>query len=271
MGHASSSLRLRSDSWAAFPRSPRNWQAGDVTSVSVLATGRSRAGRRFAPTHELALLDRAATACGALPGAHRGLLVVSELAGPLGIPDLTALVGDLAAVRARLALPVDPLLNEVDAGVVAVAHPVVAKSRANIARTLGWPVETVQRRLPGLTRSGALLEVASDRYLRPRAIAPLGRIYAVEAKVRDWKAALHQARTYNVWADGYVLVMGPLAESSLVKLQAEVEADRGGLVVDNKWRRRPTVRQLPAARRLWASEHLIAALSIEDYHPSVAP
>jgi hypothetical protein len=43
------------------------------------------------------------------------------MVGPIGIPDLTALVGAADRLEARLALGVPPLLNEIDAAIVAVA------------------------------------------------------------------------------------------------------------------------------------------------------
>ena len=62
------------------------WQGVLVTQATVRKSSRPRAGRSFAPTHELALLDPAREACSALPGVHRGLLIVEELAGPIGVP-----------------------------------------------------------------------------------------------------------------------------------------------------------------------------------------
>jgi hypothetical protein len=69
-----------------------------------------RPGSRFEPTHELALHEDALAACASLPGSHRNVFAVREMVGPIGIPDLTALVADLALVRIRLAV-----LNQLDA------------------------------------------------------------------------------------------------------------------------------------------------------------
>ena len=140
-----------------------------------------------------------------------------------------------------------------------------------LAKALGWPLGTIMRRLPGLIRSGALTEVRSDRYVRPAALRPLGRLYAIEAKVRDRGAAVQQARTYAAWADSYVLVMGALGPRPLQLLLDEVELDRGGLVVDGRWLRRPVARSLDPARRFWSAEHFVAAVRAGGYQPSVAP
>ncbi len=234
-------------------------------------TSRPRAGKRFAPTHELALIDDAISACASLPGAFRGVSVVGEMTGPIGIPDLTALVGPEDRLHARIALGIPPILNEVDAGVVAVAHASRGLSVEQLAAAVGWPVETVSRRLPHVLRSMALVEERPGRYRRPPALAPFGRIYAIEAKVKDWRRGLRQVRSYSVWADSYVLVMGLLSQSALVQLRREVAADRGGLVVDGEWLLRPRLHTLPPARRLWAAEHLLAAVTATNYQPSPAP
>jgi hypothetical protein len=235
----------------------------------VLETSRPRAGRRFEPTHELALEVPAIRACESLPGARHNLVVVRELVGPVGIPDLTALVGNPAVLKARRALDVPPLLHQVDAAVVAVAHYHIGQTPAALARALAWPESTVRRRLDALLSSGAIEEVRPGRFVRQPALVPLGRIYAIETKLEKWRRALRQARTYSVWADSYVLVMGSLAPGSLSQLSTQVAADRGGLVVRGKWIRRPAVHKLARSRRLWASEHLVAAITTADYQPSV--
>jgi hypothetical protein len=89
----------------------------------------------------------------------------------------------------------------------------------------------------------------------------IGRIYAIEAKVRDWSGALRQVRSYGVWADAYVLVMGELSPKITGHLRDEVENDRGGLVVNGKWLRRPVLGHHSNARRLWASEHVVSAMT----------
>jgi hypothetical protein len=200
------------------------------------------------------------------------LLVVKELVGPIGIPDLTALVGKQDDLEARLALEVPPLLNEVDAAVAAVAHVKAARTPSALAAALAWPEQTVRRRLPGLVKVGALHQAGPNSYIRPSELKPLGQLLAVEAKVRDWRAALRQARTYTVWADNYVTVMGALSVRVVDQMAAEVRADKGGLVVDGKWEVRPRNRKLRPQRRLWASEHLVAGLVGDDrYQPSATP
>jgi hypothetical protein len=142
-------------------------------------------------------------------------------------------------------------------------------SRA-LATALGWSIETITRRLSSLLRSGALIATRPDRYVRPAAPGPVGRLYAVESKVRDRRAAVRQARAYSAWTDSYVLVMGPLSRRPLDLLLSDVDADRGGLIVDGQWLRRPVIRPVDRVRRLWSAEYYVAAVC-DSYQPSVAP
>jgi hypothetical protein len=226
--------------------------------VSV-ETSRPRAGRRFAPTHELEVVPDALEAARQLPGADRGVLVISEMTGPNGIPDLTALVGDPSALHRRLTCDIRPLLNEVDAGIVAVASPRLWRSPSELADALGWHESTVRRRLPALVKAGAVLQ-RGDRITRLPELQPLGRVYALEAKVRDWRSAMRQARAYSLWADSYVLVLGRSTEAATQLALEQVKADRAGLVVEGRWRRRPIPNKLAPAKRLWAAEHIVAAI-----------
>jgi hypothetical protein len=226
----------------------------------VISSAKPRGGRRFEPTHELELDEDAIHAAAALPGAHRGLVVLREMAGPFGVPDFVAVVGSRGNLDDRLALDVRPLLNQVDAGVVAAAAPRAGRTPEALAVRLGWPLESVRRRIPHLVRGGALLQDEAGRYTRPAALQPIGRLYAIEAKVRDWRRALKQARTYSVWTDSYVLVIASLGPAAIMTALEATDTDGAGLVVEGRWLRRPRLGSRTDAQRLWGSEHVIAAL-----------
>lgn len=230
-----------------------------MTYAIEIATSTPRAGRRFEPIQERELHQDALAAVQGLPGAARGLIVVPEFAGPLGIPDFTAYVGDIDRIRRRHRLDVDPVVNELESGIVSAAYSKRPSSSRDIAHALGWPVETVAERLRGLVRRGALIETSSGKYVRPESLEPSGRLYAVEAKVNDWRSALRQVRTYRVWADSYVLIMGPLTTRARAAVTAEVRRDRGGLVIEGHWVDRPRLGYTTARRRIQAAELFAAA------------
>jgi hypothetical protein len=87
-------------------------------------------------------------------------------------------------------------------------------------------------------------------------------MYAIEAKVKDWRRALRQARTYSVWCDSYVIVMPELGLGSMEAAQNFVAADGGGLMLGGTWVLRPRLAKRSAAQRLWGSEHAIAAFYV---------
>ncbi len=228
--------------------------------TDITATKRPRPGRRFEPVAERDLESSALLAVQALPGARAGLMLIQEVAGPFGVADFVAVVGSNDRLRERVALGVPPLLNEIDAGIVAAASPKRGRNVASIAERLGWPLSTVERRLPALLKSGAVRELRPGRFVRPEPLVPIGRLYAVETKIRDWRRALKQARTYRLWCDNYVIVMPALSTSSLVEAHAAVDEDDGGLFVAERWLRRPRLRRSDPARRLWGSEYIVAAV-----------
>lgn len=237
--------------------------------TAVRHTSAPRPGRRFQPIREADLDGDALSACSALPGAYRGVFVVREMTGPIGIPDLTAMVGGADALQARSKLDVPPITHQVDAAIISAASPKISRTADALSRSLGWPVSTVARRVPGLVERGALIAVDQRRFVRPAALQPAGRIYAIEAKVRDRVAAVNQARSYLSWADSYVLVMGPLGSGPLGLLTSAVEADHGGLVVAGTWIRRPRLSKRLGSHRFCASEHFFAATRGYQIQPSV--
>lgn len=240
-----------------------------MARLQVKDSKRQRPGRRFVPVEELRLQPDALRAIRALPGAHREVSVFREVAGPFGIPDFVAIVGPRSVLRKRLALDVPPLLNEIDAGIIASTAPRAGRTIDKIATALSWPLPTVERRIPLLLKVGALQDLGEGRYVRPDALCPVGRLYAIETKVKNFKRALRQARTYALWCDNYVIVMPQLSDASIFSAQEAVAADRGGLVVGGRWIQRIRAGDLPVARRMWGSEHLVAA-ALGEGSPALA-
>jgi hypothetical protein len=221
---------------------------------------RSRPGRRFAPTVEQQLAPVLRDLASRLPGAAAGVTVIAEMAGPTGLPDLVA-VPVSPRLAARLALPCPPLLTWSDARLAAACSTTRAWSVSTLARRLDADDVALRRRLRRLVVQGAL-EAGSSGYRRVPDLQPVGRLYALEAKVDDWSAGLGQALRYGGWADASAAVLGQLPRD---RSKAVTQAtDLGlGLALGARWLVRPRVRRLALARRLWASEHVVAALAAE--------
>jgi hypothetical protein len=100
----------------------------------------------------------------------------------------------------------------------------------------------------------------------------VGRLYAVENKVSDWKRAVRQGRSYQLWCDAYIVVMESLRAEPRAGLLAATAEDGAGVVIAGRWLSRPRVRQRASWRRLWGSEHVIAALGhgSESLRPSIS-
>ena len=224
-----------------------------------VASAKVPRGKLFEPIEEVALHPVLRQLAMRLPGASRGVLMVPEFVGPYGVADLLVVtyVGDKLANR--LALGIDPLLSELDAALVVVAHPLKPRTISELAAAVGRTERAIRRRVSGLVSRGALVETTAG-YMKPSALRPVGRLWALEAKVSDWRRGVGQANRYGVWADGSALVL------SRVTNEADVisSASRLGLGVAHgpRWLIRPTLRPQNDATRLWASEHLIAALAL---------
>jgi hypothetical protein len=227
--------------------------------LDVVPSGRLKPGIRFAPGAELDLHAAVGPLAVALPAARVGVTLVGEPPGPFGIPDFVAVYGARDRLESRLRLAVPPLLNQVDAGIVAALGEVRPLSTESVARRTGWQQETIERRLPGLVRTGAVQVAGAGTFVRPAALTSIGRLLALEVKVRDWRRAVLQGRTYASWCDTYAIVLGRLSGSMSDDVVAQVRGDGAGLAVDGRWIVRPRLPQTTSTS-LWGSEHLVAAL-----------
>lgn len=224
-------------------------------------------GRLFASLHEKDLfphlqpLARQLARQDTHPQGHV-LILIPELVGPYGVADLVACYLDRQRLAARLALLVPPLLNEIDAALIAAASVRQQHAPGALARRLGYPERLVLRRLRLLLRSGALVQ-RSRGLSRPTALRPLGRLFAFEAKIDDWRRALRQASTYALWTDRSTVVLSRYL-SNWKQVCESVRHAKLGLAVCSDFVRRPPPTRLPNTRRLWASEHVVAAIAGQD-------
>jgi len=231
--------------------------------IAEYTTSRTRAGRPFVATVERALDPALRSLAARLPRAAGGVVVVPEMPGPYGVPDLVA-IPNPRGLTARLESPVQALLAWGDALVVASASAVRPLSPQSIASRAGLGEAITRKRLRRLALAGAVVDMGDGRYTRVPALAPVGRVYTLEAKIDNWSAGFSQALRYGSWADASAVVLAqPPADRSTAIEQAR---NLGiGLAAGTRWLVRPRIHQHPPGRRLWASEHVVAALRASEY------
>lgn len=218
-----------------------------------------RRGNRFQPIEERKLEPSLRILASRLPGASLGVHAVAEFAGSVGVADLVAVTRAESDLKARFEIDVAPL-NSLALASVAAAVPVGRVTTASqVATAVGTSEEQATRRLRQLMAEGAIEKTRSG-YRRHRALRPVGRMYAFEGKVADWRQAFSQAIRYGQWADAtaVVLLHSP-KELGIVRDHARQL--KVGLAVGEKWLVRPVIQNPNPGARLLASERLVAALA----------
>lgn len=237
-----------------------------LARIREQASLRERPGCRFLPNAERELEPVLRGLAARLPGAGRGVSVIAEMPGPAGLPDLVA-VPLTSSLAERLNHWSPPLLSWPDVRLVAAASVNRALTVAVLARRVAVPEHAIRRHVSRLVHLGALTRTTTGCLLRPAAMRPVGTLYALEAKVDNWSAGLDQALRYSSWADASAVVVSrlPRDHSRAITLARDLQL---GLALGPRWLVRPTVRRLEFARRLWASEHVVAALTGRHHRPS---
>jgi DNA-binding Lrp family transcriptional regulator len=223
--------------------------------------GHTRPGRRFEPTEERLLDDHMVTLATRLPRAVEGLALVREFPGGRGVADAVAVTGWQEPVRQRVALQLPFLDNETDCSVVAALSPNQTRTVTAIGKRLGMSDEQVVRRLRPLAAVG-YVESRGSGFRRVRGLEPIGRAYALEAKVSDWQQGVGQALRYSTWCDAAaVVLLRPPRELSDAKERCSKLGL--GLAAGGRWVVRPRIGRPHAGLRLAMSEQF-ARLIVES-------
>lgn len=215
--------------------------------------GHTRPGRRFEPTVERLLDDDLVTLSTRLPRASEGLAIVREFPGGRGVADVVAVTGWQESVRKRISLQLPFLLNETDCAVVAALSPNQTRTVPIIAKKIGMSEGQLVRRLRPLVTAG-YVEPTGSGFRRVRGLEPLGRAYALEAKVSDWRQGISQALRYSTWCDAAAVVLLK-APRDLSDVKGRCSMLGLGLAADGRWVVRPRIGRPNAGLRLAMSEH----------------
>jgi hypothetical protein len=231
----------------------------DAGSTVDLVADRSRPGRPFEPVEEAELLPHLLAAARAIVGRAKTAITVREFVGPFGVADLCAIAVNEAHLDARRMAGVVPILNDVDARIIAAASSSHSRQFDDICIRASLNSELVERRLPMLRRFGAIDITRNGRITKNPGLRPVGTVHALESKVRDWRRGLIQTTTYGLWADSSTLLLGrkPADEADLYQRVANLGC---GLAIRSTLISRPQSRRHAPWRRFWAAEHVVAAI-----------
>lgn len=221
-----------------------------------------RPGRRFQPTVERQLDQDLMRLSMRLPRAPEGLVVLHEFSGGRGIADAVAVTKWQQPVRDRIDLGLPFLRSETDCSIVMALSPSQTRTTPTIATKLGMSEEQVMRRLSRLI-SGGYVELSGSGYRRVRGLEPIGRSYALEAKVSDWRQGISQALRYSTWCDAAAIVL--LRDPRKLD-EVRYRCSRLGLgfASDGRWVVRPRIGRPHSGLRLAASEQLAQKIVESD-------
>ena len=170
-------------------------------STALVTAPQAQLGRPFQPKGEALLIPQALEAALRRGSRAARLVVIPEFRGPYGVADLAVLSTTDGAIAERLALDLDPLVNQLDAAIVGTLAPRRTLRISTLARELEWPERHLTPRIAALVRRGAVTQSRSGALARHAALEPLGDLSVYEAKTTDWRRGLDQAATYATWAN----------------------------------------------------------------------
>ncbi len=223
-------------------------------------------GVRFSPTKEASLDPALRNLAQALPQSTLGVAMIAEMPGPSGIPDLVALPNPGAALTRRLDSKIPAILSRTAIEIVAslkVRQGITLKSlQSRVPRA----DRTISQSLRHLIESGAIIQEGNLLY-RAGPLQPVGNLYALEAKVDDWRKGIRQAFRYQSWCSASSLVLSRMPKNSDLLISTSRRLSIG-LALEDRWIVRPRISRIDHVQRLWGSEHFIAALG---FAPTKSP
>lgn len=240
-------------------------RSGTNPVLSHMLGMRQPNGRPFLPAKEAELYPHVAKLATALAKTGGAAVLLREFVGPYGVADFLLLQVDSDALRQRWHLKAPPLLSRQDAALAAAASPSRPRTGRAIMNSVGAS-DSAMVRIRALERAGVLVKQRSGAYCRAPGLAPIGRTIALEAKLRDWRRGLDQARTYALWADRAVVIL-ERRTSNWEAVALSFRTAGIGLAAMDHLDVPARAKRHDFARRLWSSEHVLAGLFGTSWHP----
>ena len=196
----------------------------------------------------------AADAARAWWGARRAPdFVAAEIVGPDAVADLAAVRFDRQRLLARVEAGIRPVVDVLALRVLDAARR-TDKSAAQLAEECAVSISGVRRAISLALDSGALERRSGARYRTHSAWRPATtRIVAVELKLHDWTAALHQAQAYARWAHAAWAVLGRTPPDPALRAAREHGIGVAVLAPDGSVARLVRPASRPGSRLPWAS------------------
>lgn len=234
--------------------------------TSVIAVRRESQGFRY-EADMMPILRRALPRLAFRHEAHSPVEVFSEVPAVYGIPDLAGIRFDFQRIAERAALGVSPLTTDAEVRAVLAIGNGVVTTREVAERTRMSP-DYVRRAVAPLLIEQGWAEWTEDGRLRRRARAQwVGkRVVTVEAKLRDWRRALTQARRQQLSADAAYIALDASAVGRMTEHLSEIARGGVGVIsVDCDYQRARVLVRPPATfdSRRAVGRALLAERSLE--------
>ena len=214
----------------------------------------------FKPAAELRVHDAVRDAAEAFAKGRGESLLIQELAGPFGRADFVLAFTQQSLLAPRQEAGLRPLRVMAEARLVAALSARYARTLDDIAERAGMTRSSALRTARGLAGTGHVTLLPDGRLRRHPALRPVVRTAAYEAKVRDWQAALRQARHYALWNRWSTVVLETARNRPALVEQAR--GHRIGVVVAGRTIVAPRVQNVRDYLQLLASETILAATGI---------
>jgi hypothetical protein len=210
----------------------------DVAPQRLVTPARSRSAVAFVRESDMlgpvaAIADRLAAG---LPG-HRSALshVLFEIPAAAGIPDMLRVAFDPNELRRRTAMDLPPVLDHTSLRVL-TALAVGPAALQDIARRAAVTSAHLRRTVLPRLVEGGWLEPPSGRgdqalvMARVRHRSLVRSVVTVEAKRRDWRAAISQARRHQACADRAYIAIDAATPGRLLDIADDLARAGIGLI-----------------------------------------